>query len=398
MADTTRKSRTDQSQETDERIARAAIELVNEVGPDLFTVTELARRIGLTTGAVYRRFDSGDDILKAIWCDCWSSLRGFAEASYFGNSRSESEFDVAVSEFVKPSSKARAAALILTCSRRLALIHQPVKDDVWQFCSPTEGTDPVEMGLRFSSLSLALGRCLLSEVVTVDSDAIREISCAMIGTPSPHELVRVDSSPRIYELVNQAQIDADLLIAGVSLISQVGFEGTTASRIARETSRPFSQFDKQFGSKIRLMERLVESLIPPVLDFENQMRDAQGPVDSLAAMKSWNAVENSTVRKLVAEIVLVANVREPIRNLVAAKLTSRAQVLSDLGVEGIGLVRGAWHFGSAYFVGMSTLGLLVPTGDMDFSGAVTALISMRDLVVEAVTARFPGAPPAPQVL
>lgn len=398
MAATTRISRTDQSQETDERIARAAIELVNDVGPDLFTATELARRADLTTGAIYRRFDSVDDVLKAIWRICWSSLRRFAEASYFGNSRSESEFDVAISEYVKPSSKARAAALILSCSRRVALIDQQVREDAWQYCSPTEVTDPVEKGLRFASLSLALGRCLLSEVVAVDSDALREVARVMIGPPEVQELIRVDSSPRVYELVNQAEIDADLLIAGVSLISQVGFEGTTASRIARETSRPFSQFDKKFGSKIRLMERLVESLIPPVLDFENQMRDARGAVDCSAAMNSWNAVENSTVRKLVAEIILVANAREPIRNLVAAKLTSRAQVLSDLGVEGIGLVRGAWHFGNAYFVGMSTLGLSVPTGDMDFSGAVTALISMRDLVVEAVTARSPNAPPAPQVV
>ena len=398
MAETTRKSRSDQSQEIDERIVRVAIELINDVGPDLFTATELARRTGLTTGAIYRRYDSTDDVLKQIWRECWPGLRGFAEASYHGDSRSESEFEFAISEYVKPSSIARAAALIMSCACRVPLIAQQVRDDVWHFCSPTEVMDPVETGLRFASLSLALGRCLLSEVVAIDSDALREVARVMIGTPEVQELIEVDASPRVYAMVSELQIDADLLEAGMSLISQVGFEGTTASRIARETARPFSQFDKQFGNKIRLMERLVEGLIPPVLDFENQMRDAQGPEESAAAMRSWNAVENSTVRKLVAEIVLVANTREAIRDMVAASFAARARVLSDLGVEGIGLVRGGWHFGNAYFVGMSTLGLLVPTVDMDFSGAVTALISMRDVVTGAVIAGLSDAPSPRQFL
>lgn len=391
-------SRQERSREIDSLIVRVTIELLNDVGPDRFTIAELARRCGLTTGAVYRRYDSVDDILKEIWRECWPSLLKFTEGSYYGGTRSEAEFEFAVSQFVAPSSEARAAALIVSCARRVPLIEQEVRRSLELYCSPSASTDPVEQGLRFASLSLTLGRCLISKIVTVDESALREVSRLMIGTPEGQDLVQVDVSPNVFSLVNEGHVDPDLLEAGISLISQVGFEGTTASRIARQTGRPYSQFIKQFSSKSDLMEMLIQELIPPSLDFENQMRDAQGPSESGAALLSWNADENAVVRKVVAEIILVANARDSMREMVAANFAARARILSDLGVDGIDLVRGAWHFGNAYFVGMSALGLLVSTIGMDFSGAITALISMREMVTEAVIAGLQDVPDPEQIL
>jgi AcrR family transcriptional regulator len=382
-------SRKDKSHQVDALLIEEAIDLINVVGPDLFTITELSRRSGLSTGAVYRRYDSSHDIFKHIWNECWPFLREFAEASYFGHSRSSDEFEYGISQFVKPSKRTRVAALILTCSRRVPLIEQVVKQDLSTFCKPTSALNPVDVGLRFASLSLTLGRCLLSEVVNIDEDAIRNVALAMIGTPEVQDLIELDVLPKTYAMVNQGQIDSELLNAGISLISQVGFEGMTTSRIARETGKPFSTYDKQFGNKDQLMVKVIGDLIGPILDFENQMRDAQSSNESAIALLSWNAAENATVRKLVAEEILVANTRDEIRKLVSDKYKDRAKVLTDLGLEGIEIVRGAWHFGNAYFVGMSSLGLLVPTFDMDFSGAIAALMLMRELVMESVLENAP---------
>ena len=374
-----------QSRQIDGRILEGSIELVNEVGPDQFTLAELARKTSLTTGAFYRRYDSSDDILNDVWKVCWPFLRDFAESSYVGHSSSKAELETTVSSFVKPSPNARAAALILSASRRVPLIGQRVREDVESYCSPQLSDDPVEAGLRFASLSLVLGRCLLSEIVAIDVAAIEETARLMIGTPRIEVPVEVNVSPIAFVLESEG-MDSDLLDAGISLISRVGFEGTTAARLARESERPFSRLEKEFGSKSDLMERLIESLVPPVLDFQNLLRDAQGIEESAVAIASWNAEENTTVRRLVSEIILVANARVRIGRIVSDNLEARARVLAELGIEEVALVRGAWHLGDAYFVGMSALGLAVTTTDMDFSGAVSALTLMREKSMEAAIA------------
>jgi len=260
-----------------------------------------------------------------------------------------------------------------------------VREDVESYCSPQLSDDPVEAGLRFASLSLVLGRCLLSEIVAIDVAAIEETARLMIGTPRIEVPVEVNVSPIAFALESEG-MDSDLLDAGISLISRVGFEGTTAARLARESERPFSRLEKEFGSKSDLMERLIESLVPPVLDFQNLLRDAQGIEESAVAIASWNAEENTTVRRLVSEIILVANARVRIGRIVSDNLEARARVLAELGIEEVALVGGAWHLGDAYFVGMSALGLAVTTTDMDFSGAVSALTLMREKSMEAAIA------------
>lgn len=63
-----------------EEMARAALELAAERGPQAVTVAAIAAAIGAPTGSIYHRFDSREELLAEIWMDVVESFqRGFVE-------------------------------------------------------------------------------------------------------------------------------------------------------------------------------------------------------------------------------------------------------------------------------------------------------------------------------
>ena len=63
-----------------EDMARAALELAAERGPQAVTVAAIAAAIGAPTGSIYHRFDSREELLAEIWMDVVESFqRGFIE-------------------------------------------------------------------------------------------------------------------------------------------------------------------------------------------------------------------------------------------------------------------------------------------------------------------------------
>ncbi|HET9730149.1 MAG TPA: TetR family transcriptional regulator, partial [Acidimicrobiia bacterium] len=49
------------------RILDAALHEVDAVGVDALAMTAVARRAGLTTGAVYSRYESSGEVAAALW-------------------------------------------------------------------------------------------------------------------------------------------------------------------------------------------------------------------------------------------------------------------------------------------------------------------------------------------
>jgi len=62
-----------------ESIREAALALVVEEGLDGFSIHRLAERVDLTVGALYRYFDSVDQILVAVQVDVLDEFDGFLE-------------------------------------------------------------------------------------------------------------------------------------------------------------------------------------------------------------------------------------------------------------------------------------------------------------------------------
>ena len=56
------------SDEARERMLRAALEVVLEIGVPGFTIDEVARRSGVAKTTIYRHFDSRNDLLVGKLC------------------------------------------------------------------------------------------------------------------------------------------------------------------------------------------------------------------------------------------------------------------------------------------------------------------------------------------
>src|SRR5262245_20456118 len=59
--------RSSSSRQNDVRILEAALREVDGVGVDGLAMTAVARRAGLTTGALYSRYESTGEVAAALW-------------------------------------------------------------------------------------------------------------------------------------------------------------------------------------------------------------------------------------------------------------------------------------------------------------------------------------------
>lgn len=65
----------ERSRKTLERIARAALELMAEVGPERASVAEIVERAGASVGSFYARFDGKEDLVVYLHQRVWTEAR-----------------------------------------------------------------------------------------------------------------------------------------------------------------------------------------------------------------------------------------------------------------------------------------------------------------------------------
>lgn len=65
--------------DTRQNIINAAADLILEEGLDATRISKIAKRAGLTDGAIYRHFDSKDDLLTEVYLDIAREIEDHAE-------------------------------------------------------------------------------------------------------------------------------------------------------------------------------------------------------------------------------------------------------------------------------------------------------------------------------
>ncbi len=81
MAAATRSRRERLRAETTEEITATALALLAEGGPDAVTLRAIARRMGMTAGAIYGYFPTRDDLINRLITDVYTSLVDAVEAA-----------------------------------------------------------------------------------------------------------------------------------------------------------------------------------------------------------------------------------------------------------------------------------------------------------------------------
>ncbi len=79
--------------ETRQRLMRAASELILEVGFEGMTTAAVAKRAGVSEGAIYRHFAGKDALAEAVFADIWSIFNDFMEKNLPPRERPKERLD-----------------------------------------------------------------------------------------------------------------------------------------------------------------------------------------------------------------------------------------------------------------------------------------------------------------
>jgi AcrR family transcriptional regulator len=263
--------RTAAAMANDEVIRRAIVEEIAASGVDRFGPTGVARRAGMTTGAVYSRYES----VPEMAVDAWLSGVGVAHRHLLGSFVSglaegdDDALDDVVAALLDPPTELVAALELLSAAHRIDELEEVVAGDLrtWfeAWAAGPDGTDGRRAQVAFV-VAVAWGVVLyaLAGVTVRRSDwegGLQWLRRAMDHDPSVvGEMVVLDEVDLVIDTGDPVR--DRLLTATMEVTARVGMAHATASRIARRAGTSPATIYGGFDSK----EDLVVETIRVVLD------------------------------------------------------------------------------------------------------------------------------------
>lgn len=230
-------------------------------GLDHVTFTSIARAAGLTTGAIYSRFENSSEMLVALWelrfrpaLDAFLALYDAAVL----NPSDESLVNDLATWILEPSTELVLAVEALAIANRVDELEELIDP----YLAAVAKAPASFAGLRFATLSILLG-----SIVYMPFSNGRKFARALAETVV--RLGRVtsvrDFGPRQHATVPTIEIDEseidplirNLLVATRSVIARSGFERATVSRIARKWGHNPSTIYQHLENKSELLAETI---------------------------------------------------------------------------------------------------------------------------------------------
>lgn len=256
--------RRDRVAQNDERILDAAVVVLDRFGIDGLSARRVAEQAGLSTGAIYGRFENIDELLVEVWSRRLRSvvLAGL-ERSIRTSDPGVGDPDPVVPESFDPVAERIGAFLIALAPRSDVLSEVVVPDvDTWLRAMGVGPGNPATLRARRAIAIAAYFGAMLNGSV---SDALlpdwvlclrwweeagaRETlpSSAPLASPTPARIVVESGAP---------ELDVLLLATG-QVMARDGVAGTTVTRIARRAGVPRSAVYAHFDSKDDLIHACI---------------------------------------------------------------------------------------------------------------------------------------------
>ena len=255
------------------KLLGCAVAEILDHGPDRVGFTAIAKRAGLSTGALYARYENADELLIDVWLhECLPTLRHFlidAIDASIGDDRNASQQALSRSINDIPPSLAVAVSLMVI-SHRNETVAEVVVPSFRRMLSELEE----RMAHAAMLISQYLGQLILirgtrmnnldwSRVVRVLSDISAETFEPMI----PCEVHEFADGPFNFDLDD---IDASLFEAVEAVIASVGVDKATISRIARRAGINPASIYMRYEDKAVMLERAIQ-----VLYMNSTLRNAE---------------------------------------------------------------------------------------------------------------------------
>ena len=386
-------SRAQKSREVQDAITASALELLAANGVDGLALTKIAGNAGMSNGPLYGRYDSAEDVALELWDSTLSQrYRDFVLAfNEFTSTPGVEPAPWLVDELTTPSDLLCGAVEIVAAARRFPLLVDSVRSDVESiFTSVRDQSSHIPEALLATRLTIPTGCVLTSRMVPKSRPPWRDILIRIRDAALDERNWRLDvpaPEPVRLEIPTPSTGDAGLdefVNAVMNVVAKVGFEKTTAHRVARAAGHSFSSAYTHVGTKDELMHMAIASMIDQIWRTGTTSfitLDEEAYVASAFALQlGLIAAENRPLRQLRVETTLATRHHSDLA-LASQKRISQALawIPEAFGTNDPGTIQlptSFWYLTNAHGIGMVTLSLLSDQFD-DFNWAPIGAIANR---------------------
>ena len=237
-------------------------------GLDGIATSSIAKRAGLTTGAVYSRYENNDEMLIALWESVIAPalaahVRDTIDAVISPSAQPSHEL---VTQIEKPSRLLSLGAEFVVMAQRNEVVGEVVIAEVGKWLHDaglnTKSTSITRAGVALGA-SIAIGSILRSYVTGSNPgmrmiiDGIHNAYLVAKPTSKPRKTV----APKPIRSATGSPLRDALIDATAEVMSKTGFTGATISRIARKSGVTSGSIYNFYPDKEALMNDAVSELM-----------------------------------------------------------------------------------------------------------------------------------------
>ena len=263
-------SRAQKTREVQEAITASALELLAANGVDGLALTKIAAHAGMSNGPLYGRYDSAEDVALELWEEQLRDhyKRLILEFDTFASSKDSEPSEWLLQELDAPSALTAAAIEIVCVARRFPLLVDSVRDEVdslfQQICAEHPDIPPAICSLR---LTVPTGCIVTSRSVPKSRPPWKAILLRFRDSaldPANLNQQGLTASPVSLSIPapDTGDVGLDEFVSAVmEVVARVGFEKTTAHRVARAAGHSFSSAYTHVGTKDELMHMAIGQMM-----------------------------------------------------------------------------------------------------------------------------------------
>jgi AcrR family transcriptional regulator len=250
-------------------ILKALTQEATAVGLDSIAASSIAKRAGLTTGAIYNRYENNDDMLVALWEHVVAQKFGdhIRETILFLTAQAKPNLDPnLIARLERPSSTLALAAEFVVVAQRNEVVGEVVIPQITQWLYDAglkKSSSPIECAGVALGASMVLGSTLRSFITTTNPNlglVLRGLRQAY-QTAQPTTVAPPVPKPRPVEANTGNAVRDALINATAEVMAKTGFTGATISRIARKSKLTSGTIYNVYDDKEQLMNDAVVELL-----------------------------------------------------------------------------------------------------------------------------------------
>ena len=368
-------SRAQKTREVQEAITASALELLAANGVDGLALTKIAAHAGMSNGPLYGRYDSAEDVALELWDeklgDHYKQL--ILEFDAFASSNDSEPTEWLLEELEAPSALTAAAVEIVAVARRFPLLVDSVRDEVealfQTICAAHPDIPPAVCSLR---LTVPTGCVLTSRSVPKTRPPWKEILLRFRQSAlDPKNLNQqgLTATPVSFSMPapDTGDVGLDEFVSAVmEVVARVGFEKTTAHRVARAAGHSFSSAYTHVGTKDELMHMAIGQMMTQIWQTGTASFLELGPEgykNAIVALQCGLVAEsNRPIRQLRTETTVAMRHHTDLAAAGRKRTAASLAIVSDAVEKSYPAAAAAaaafWYLTAASGIGTVSLSLL----------------------------------------